>query len=213
MKINRAYWSPNHAYAIGLLVADGSLSKTGRHIDFTSKDLELIKHLQICLQLSHCKIGKKNSGTQNTKKYYRIQFGDVQFYKWLVTIGISPNKSTTIQSVTVPDEYFFDFVRGVFDGDGTIYAYPDKRWRNSTTVTTGFASGSKPFLLWLQSNLNRHLDTTGFLTQGSRVLQLRYGRSDSVKIFHALYKDDQSLYLNRKFAKMKKILRIGGPQV
>ncbi len=41
-KIN-IQWSPELAYAIGLLVADGCLSKDGRHIDFTSKDLELVE--------------------------------------------------------------------------------------------------------------------------------------------------------------------------
>lgn len=33
-------WSPEFAYAIGLLVTDGSLSKDGIHIDFTSNDKE-----------------------------------------------------------------------------------------------------------------------------------------------------------------------------
>lgn len=31
-------WSPEIAYAVGLLTTDGSLSIDGRHIDFTSKD-------------------------------------------------------------------------------------------------------------------------------------------------------------------------------
>lgn len=45
-------WSANFAYAIGLLVTDGSLSKDGRHTDFTSKDIEQIKHFLSCLQIS-----------------------------------------------------------------------------------------------------------------------------------------------------------------
>lgn len=34
-------WSPEFAYAIGLLVTDGNLSPDGRHLNFTSKDREL----------------------------------------------------------------------------------------------------------------------------------------------------------------------------
>ena len=42
-------WSPHFAYAIGLLVTDGNLSPSGRHIHFTSKDLELVKLFQKAL--------------------------------------------------------------------------------------------------------------------------------------------------------------------
>jgi len=38
-------WSPNFAYAIGLLVTDGNLSPDGYHLNLTSKDLEQIKNL------------------------------------------------------------------------------------------------------------------------------------------------------------------------
>ena len=36
-------WSPQFAYAIGLLVSDGNLSPDGRHINFTTTDVELIE--------------------------------------------------------------------------------------------------------------------------------------------------------------------------
>ena len=49
-------WSPELAYAIGLIATDGNLSKDGRHISFRSSDLEQIKNFQRCLQLSN-KIG------------------------------------------------------------------------------------------------------------------------------------------------------------
>lgn len=38
-------WNENFAYAIGLIVTDGSLSIDGRHINFTSKDLEQIQNI------------------------------------------------------------------------------------------------------------------------------------------------------------------------
>ena len=55
-------WSPEFAYAIGLLVTDGSLSKDGRHINFSSKDLDLIETFMACLQLKN-KISRKGSGS------------------------------------------------------------------------------------------------------------------------------------------------------
>jgi len=51
-------WSPHFSYAIGLLTADGNLSKDGRHINFTSKDLDLILSFKNCLGLKNS-IGNK----------------------------------------------------------------------------------------------------------------------------------------------------------
>ena len=50
-------WSADFAYALGLLVTDGSLSKDGRHICFTSTDLEQIKNYTKALQITNIKIG------------------------------------------------------------------------------------------------------------------------------------------------------------
>ena len=62
-------WSAEFAYAIGLLVSDGNLSPDGRHINFTSKDLELIDIFQQSLGIS-MNIGRKSRGADKDKKYY-----------------------------------------------------------------------------------------------------------------------------------------------
>jgi len=81
-------WSANFAYAVGLICSDGSLSKDGRHIDFTSKDIEQIENFRKILKLNN-KVRLKNSGSNRLKKYYSIQFGDVKLYRFLVSIGIT----------------------------------------------------------------------------------------------------------------------------
>ncbi len=116
-------WSPKFAYAIGLIATDGSLSKDGRHIDFTSKDREQIMNYMKCLDIE-VKIGRK---TNRTGGALRAEFGDITFYNFLLAIGLFPNKTKTIGAVKVPDHMFFDFLRGHFDGDGTFYSYFDPR--------------------------------------------------------------------------------------
>lgn len=203
-------WSSDLAYAVGLITADGSLSKDGRHINFTSKDLQLIKTFQKCLSLYDIKIGQKKSGYTDKKQYYQIQFGDVLFYNWLQDIGLSVNKSLTITSLTIPDRYFFDFVRGEWDGDGTIYCSKDMRWKNSYIVSIGFASGSEKFLIWLQRDINMMIGTTGHIHRGKRAIQLRYARKDSRKLFDAMFYKKDLPHLNRKFTKAKKIFKMTG---
>jgi intein/homing endonuclease len=203
-------WRPELAYAIGLLTADGSLSNNGRHIDFTSADLENITNFQTCLGLLDIHVGTKRSTHNSSILYYRIQFGDVLFYRWLVDIGLSSNKSLTVGSLQIPDEYFFDFLRGEWDGDGTIYCSQDKRWRSSYIVSLGFASGSRTFLSWLQVEINKRLQTTGYISQNERVLQLRYARKDSKKIFDNMFYKTDLPHLPRKLAKARKIFTMTG---
>ncbi len=206
-RVDRA-WRPELAYAIGLITADGSLSKNGRHINFTSKDLDLIKAYQSCLGLEDIKIGRKGSGYSEGKLYYQIQFGDVLFYQFLESIGLFSNKSTTLGPVCVPDNYFFDFLRGEWDGDGTIYRSRDKRWRSSYIISLGFTSASVGFLEWLQIEINNRIHTTGFISRGNKALQLRYARGDSKKLFAAMFYEPNLPHLKRKFAKAQEIYRM-----
>lgn len=201
-------WRPELAYAIGLITADGSLSKNGRHINFTSKDLDLIKTYQKCLGLEDIKIGRKSSGYTSEKRYYQVQFGDVLFYRFLVSIGLHANKSHTLDVLNIPDEYFFDFVRGEWDGDGTIYRTQDKRWKSSYIISIAFASASKEFLLWLQVGINEKLGTSGFIKKGTRGYQLCYAKQNSKLLLAAMFYKKDLPYLSRKFAKAQEIYKI-----
>src|SRR3989344_1497733 len=145
-------WSSSFAYAIGLLATDGNLSPDGRHINFTSKDKELIQSFCRCLGVKN-RIGKKARGYGKEKKYFVVQFGDVSFYHFLISIGITPKKSKTIGELKIPDAYFFDFLRGHHDGDGTFYSYWDPRWRSSFMFYTEFISASKKHIDWIRNKL------------------------------------------------------------
>lgn len=118
-------WSPEFAYAIGLIATDGNLSKDGRHMTLVSKDMEQIENFISCLGLRGQKIGEHMSGLG--KSALRIQFGDVLFHSFLRSIGLTPAKSKTIGPVDIPKKYFFDYLRGCFDGDGYSYSYWDPR--------------------------------------------------------------------------------------
>jgi len=106
----------------------------------TSKDIQLLNTFKKCLGLK-TKVRFKTSGFSN-KKYPRIQFGDVVLYRWLLKIGLTPNKSKTIGSLKIPDKYFFDFLRGHFDGDGSCYSYWDNLWDSSFMFYIKFYSAS-----------------------------------------------------------------------
>lgn len=197
-------WTPELAYAVGLITTDGCLSGDGRHIDFTSKDKDLAETFRQCLNL-RVKIGRKSSGLHREKKYFRVQFGDVLFYRWLLSIGLTPAKSKSLSALIIPDEYFFDFLRGNFDGDGTIYSYWDPRWRSSHMFYVTFVSASLQYLHWLQNTITRLAKTGGHIIPMSGAFGLRYAKKHSLRLADKMYYADDIPRLERKFQKVLKI--------
>ncbi|OGG52780.1 hypothetical protein A3C20_02240 [Candidatus Kaiserbacteria bacterium RIFCSPHIGHO2_02_FULL_55_25] len=207
-------WSPKFAYAIGLMVSDGNLSPDGRHINFTSKDFELIKLFQKSLGIE-VYIGRKSNGSSKEKSYFVTQFGDILFYRFLVSIGLMPNKSKLIGEVKIPAKYFFDFLRGSFDGDGCTYSYFDPRWQSSFMFYTCFVSASPAHVSWLRKEIFRRIGIRGHVTMdGRRVLtQLKYAKADSLKLLKKMYRSRSLVSLSRKRLKIVKMLAIVGEQL
>lgn len=195
-------WTPELAYAVGLLATDGCLSPDGRHIDFTSQDIALIETLKDCLGIQN-RIGWKRGGFTG-RLAPRVQFGDVGLYRWLLTIGLTPHKSLTLGPIRVPDPYFFDALRGEFDGDGSSYAYWDTRWHSSVSLYVQFCSGSERHLLWIKENVRRLIDIDAPLARGRGVYVLRYAKSTARKLYDAMYYQPGLPHLVRKKEKLER---------
>lgn len=206
-------WSANFAYAIGLLTTDGCLYNDGRHMSLTTKDIEQAKNFKKCLDIS-VKIGLKASGSVKEKKYYHVQFGDVNFYEFLLSIGLSEAKSKTIGAINIPKEYFFDYLRGSFDGDGTFYSYWDPRWRSSFMFYLEFISASRRHIDWLQKELKEFIGIEGHITRGGKNVcyQLKYAKKESIVIIEKMYYNPNVVCLSRKRKKIEKALGIEGVQ-
>ncbi|PIP50333.1 MAG: hypothetical protein COV41_02830 [Candidatus Brennerbacteria bacterium CG11_big_fil_rev_8_21_14_0_20_43_10] len=200
-------WSPNFAYALGLLATDGSLSIDNRHIDFTSKDIEQIKNFMQCLKIEVA-VGYKKSGTSSSITA-RIQFSDVNFYRFLESIGFMPRKSKIIREIKIPDIYFRDFLRGHFDGDGSFYPYYDKRWKSSFIFYTSFTSASKIHIMWIQKKINALVGIHGYIDAppSISVIQLKYAKRESLKLLPYMYYNEKVVCLSRKRNKIKAAMR------
>jgi len=198
-------WTPDFAYAIGLITTDGCLSGDGRHIDLTSKDKEMIENFKECLDVDN-KIGRKARGGSTDKKYYRVQFGDIVFYKFLLSIGLEPAKSKTIKQVKVPAKYFSDFLRGCLDGDGNIniQSHPESK---HPQLRIRITSASEKFLVWLKTEIENHTDIEGgWIRPVRRAYELSYGKEDSIKFLRYIYYNEEVRRLTRKYLHAKPFL-------
>ncbi|HKY74233.1 MAG TPA: hypothetical protein VJ246_02910 [Patescibacteria group bacterium] len=200
-------WSNSLAYAIGLITTDGSLSKDGRHLNLTSKDLDQIKTFSKIFNLKN-KIGVKRSGYTKLRKYYFIQFGNVALYKFLMSLGLHPNKSKTLGELRIPNRYFSHFLRGYLDGDGYTYAYWDKRWTSSFRFYTGFVSASKMHLEWIKKRTYELYGLRGRIKKGARTYQLMYAKRNSIALQKIMYKGKEIVYLKRKKTKIDATIQI-----
>lgn len=200
-------WSPKFAYALGLLVADGCLLNDGRHIDFTSKDREQVQTFKECLGLN-VKIGTKRSGAGN--RYYRVQFGDVLFYKFLISLGLSPAKSRTISAVLVPNRYFSDFLRGYFDGDGTSYSFYDSVFPKSYRFYVAFTIASPKFICWLRERIKDAVHVAGHIVSyaDKNYSQLKYAKREAIAVCKYMYRGKPAYFLKRKYLKIQDSLSI-----
>ncbi len=200
-------WTPEFAYAIGLLVSDGCLYNDGRHISLTSKDIVQLMTFNKCLGLTN-KIGKKYSGSGNLA--YHVQFSDVLFYQFLQRIGLSPAKSKTIGELHIPRKHFMDYTRGYFDGDGCSYSFYDSVFKNSFRFYISFASGSEKYIQWFKARLESFVGIKGSINRkrGTTNVQLKYAKREAVILAKKMYYHEAVVCLERKRVKVYKSLEI-----
>jgi hypothetical protein len=200
-------WSSELAYAVGLTATDGCLSRDRRHITFDSKDLVLVEVYLRCISREDVRIVRVR--TRSGGGAYRAAFSDATLYDWLFGLGIHPAKSLTLGGVTVPAAHFGHFVRGLLDGDGTVYVLrhrpTPKTYPNYWYVRlwTYFTSGSRRHITWLQREIRLWLGLDGYVERIVRVdrkdfYRLKYGKTESLVLLAALYADPASPALERK---------------
>ncbi len=197
-------WTAHLAYAVGLLATDGNLSPDGRHLELVSKDRDQIECFKTLLNLTN-QITQKSSSF-STERCYRIQFGSVALYRWLVEIGLMPNKSKALGKLIVPDEFFWDFLRGSLDGDGTFRVYQDPDYPASQRLYTTFHSASLPHLEWLQETTKQLLGLKGYISDGRVEWALNYAKAESRVLISKMYYHPDVPCLRRKRALIEQFL-------
>lgn len=123
--------TPNKAYIVGLIASDGNIYKREGHqgqvrLSFQNKKSEytLLTNILSDMQATYPII--KTTITSNNKEYEYISVTIVseQIFNDLLNIGIIPKKTwlMNIDSVInhIPTQFIQDFLRGYFDGDGSI---------------------------------------------------------------------------------------------
>ncbi|HEY4494419.1 MAG TPA: LAGLIDADG family homing endonuclease [Candidatus Paceibacterota bacterium] len=197
-KVNEKFfakWSPNMAYLLGYIYADGHLidspSMRGKYISITSADKDSISRVKRWLKSEHV-IKETKSHFSGSKICFTLKIGSYKLYDDVFKLGLYPNKSLTINFPNISKKYLNHFVRGYFDGDGCIY-FEKRKGKNEKMIIKRirviFTSGSKIFL----ENMNGVLKDIGIqngkIYQSKRSHQAMYNTKDSIKLFKLMYKN------------------------
>jgi hypothetical protein len=141
--------TPDKAYILGFIAADGSVNgNRAVNIALHPQDQDILIQIRACLG-STTPLYEQPQTARSYKPdsmLLRMSFCSKAMVADLLTHGITNNKSLTVAyPTTIPDELDRHFIRGYWDGNGTIW---NKRFECS--------SGSKAMLQGIQKTILRH---------------------------------------------------------
>jgi len=214
-KINQNFFkkcTSSVAYVLGYFVADGCIvvkkdRKNNPYVfNITSANKEHLEKIRQVMNSGHA-ISAKSRGSSTRKSYYQLQISNQVICKNLMKLGILPRKTYNLDFIKIPNNYFSDFVRGFFDGDGSVYIYTVN---GTPQIKASFSSASYNFINELNKkickNLNIPTKTIHKENQEGKLTKyvINFYIDDCEKLARFMYKNNPSLYLLRKYKIFKK---------
>lgn len=188
-------------YFLGMILSDGWVSKDSSRVELTLKESD-----KDYLNIISKNITDRPLIYKQKQKAYRLTIEDYKIKDELMKYINSYDKTfNLIFPSGIPDKYIKDFLRGYFDGDGTVGVkvsyrkvngirkeYPGVRLR---------VLGTKAFLFGYAQNLQR-LGLVNFIREPSKkgkenVYYIEYAFSSASRILKWFYVDS-NYYLSRK---------------
>ncbi len=189
--------TPEKAYWLGFLYADGCVHSNRYEISINITDKEHIEKFKKAIGAINHKITETtDSRWKNAKTLYQFSIRDKQLHSDLVKWGCIPQKSLQLNSFpNIPRDYISHFIRGYFDGDGSLHYL-----QGTNNFRISFL-GTQEFLKEIQKETQTTRISLAKGTGQAYVLQIA-GRKQVVRILKYLYRDsEEKTRLDRKYKK------------
>lgn len=137
--------------------------------------------------------------------YPALMVRSKRMFNDLLSLGGMQKKSTKIRLPSMPSKYLRDFIRGYFDGDGSVHfvSYSaSKNGKRYTHLRSNFTCGNKLFLDDIKRILEERLGLFNrkICQYGPHQFKLSYGEKDTHKLLEYMYYVGHSISLPRKEA-------------
>ncbi len=203
------------AYVLGFFAADGYITVNKRGGQFWCVDItdrKLIEQIKKEIGADHkISIRKRHRGVYTS---YRLQVGSIEMCDDLRKLGFDERKAKSLAVPNVPSQYFSDFVRGYFDGDGHVWSgiINKERKTSHSIIQTVFTSCSRKFLEMVNAALNDRGLNVGRVSRGvGNCYRLVYSVSDSLRLYDFMYNSrilGAGLFLERKKSVFEKYMSL-----
>lgn len=108
------------AYFLGLLVSDGCVSGNEIVIRLQEGDRYILEEFALDIGFDKDKVTLIPKRKETCKNQASLRFSNQKMVKDLSKYGVVPNKSHITYFPDISEEFHSHFIRGVFDGDGSI---------------------------------------------------------------------------------------------
>lgn len=139
----------------------------------------------------------KRKNIQKTQGNFSVlQFSNKTFYQKLISFGCGNKKELTISKTLFEytNDHLPSFLKGIFDGNGTIT--PNKKGGLMLSIT-----GSQKFLIELQRIIKDKYEIDSTMVEKKSVFNLRINKQLEIKIFLDLIYKDSNIICNRLYQK------------
>lgn len=202
--------SEEKAYFLGFLYADGAISHNSFKLTIHPQDEEVLIKFKRSVNSNHKIILDRGF-------YPRFSITNKKMYEDLIKLGCGHKKSLTLKFPNedqIPSIFLNHFIRGFFDGDGSVNFTINKKYGYIQWIVT-FTSSTE-FNLDLQQKLANHIDSKFSELKlykekdNDKICYFQIGGTNESrikKIYEFLYKDS-SVFLNRKKTKFEEIIKL-----
>lgn len=182
------------AYWLGALFADGNVSqkasKSGQ-IFLTTADKDWVESFMKAIQSTN----KPRSEIHSKFKtmVWKAQITSKPMFNDLIKLRCVPAKSLIIELPVLNENLYPHFIRGYFDGDGSVGIYTNLKKHNWRILKSSICSGSELFIKQLLEKLpvnHKKITYKG-------VYNIQFSLGDTLRLYNYMY-SNATVYLSRK---------------
>jgi hypothetical protein len=188
------FWSKDMAWVLGFICSDGNIENKYVY-SITQKDSEPLEKIKTILNYS--------GPLTKSGKCMRLRVGNFEHVQDLNALGVYSCKSLILKMPQIPKEYMWHFIRGYFDGDGSVYFVKNFskgklyiHWRISFIGSYDFIESLNEFISEeIQCKMRKPYNN-------GKVCTIVYEGKNAINILEKLYdSSSEQNRLNRKYIK------------
>lgn len=198
--------SKDKAYFLGFIYADGFITKRSSGQNILGITLAESEPLDKFKKYIDCNkpigIYKKTNSYSDKSVEHKLALVSNKLVSDIEKLGVIEQKTLVLTFPDISEELIPHFIRGYFDGDGSVFIHHDPRTKYDREYLGISICGTKEFL----EGLVKHLD---FLDENPCIYKEKRKETNcwnlkfasnirSLNLYHYMYKDCDDLYLSRK---------------